>query len=73
MPNVIDGALIPAPPWGASHGLQLVVVHDVHPRAGTPSGLAARHDGDDLQPVTICALAFSIWFAPPTEEPPKHP
>ena len=66
MPKISDGALTPAPPsrGPASHGLQLVVVHDVHPRVGTPSGLAERHVGDAWHPSIILVLAFSIWSTP---------
>ena len=65
-PKTSDGALTPAPPvrGPASHGLQLLVVHDVHPRVGTPSGLAARHVGDAWHPAIILVLAFSIWLTP---------
>ena len=71
MPTSSDGALTPAPP--AAHGLQLVVLHDVHPRVGTPSGLASRHVGDAWQPAIILVLAFAIWFSPNSDPPPKHP
>jgi len=66
MPKISDGALTPAPPsrGPAMHGLQLVVVQDVHPRVGTPPGLASRHVGDALHPSIILVLAFSIWLTP---------